>query len=88
MSQQLSIFSSDCLYVNPIDRNRETLKHFIDAAKNSLPGRPGYIYTNAICGKPKAEEVKVKSFDRLQRACKRANVDFYQVCVENNLHTQ
>lgn len=71
--------------IESIQRNRKTLKHFIDLAKNAQPGASGYLYTAVVRNKKNADQQCIDSIERLKRACKRAEVDYEKVCQENNL---
>lgn len=71
--------------VENVNRNRQTLKHFIDLAVIQSPGRPGYVYAYQNRGRKAADEESVKALERLERACKRAEVSYEAICQEHHL---
>lgn len=73
--------------IDSVQRNRKMLKHFIELAKNAQPGRSGYVYNVVNRSKKDADQQCTESIERLERACKRAEVSFETVCQENGIPT-
>ena len=71
--------------LDSVQRNRNTLKYFVEFVKNSRPGETGYVYTVVNRSKAHAEKQYAEAIERLKRACKRADVTYDKVCQENNL---
>lgn len=79
-------FVTELTRIDSVNRNRQTLNHFVDLAKHHMPGRQGYIYTYQHRGKKAAQEEMEKGLERLKRACKRADVSYDAVCQEHHLN--
>lgn len=68
-----------------VNRARASLGFFITAVKDSAPGGNTYKYNLTMGGKTIALQRYNESVGRLARACKRAELDFNTVLLENNI---
>ncbi len=69
--------------LDSVKLNRDTLRFFIDAAKNALPGAAGYTYEVINRGSKAADIAFLNAMVRLQRACERAEMDYHHVLREH-----
>lgn len=68
-----------------VNRARASSGFFITAVNDSAPGGVTYTYNLSMSGKAVALRRYNESIGRLAGACKRAELDFNTVLLENNI---
>lgn len=68
-----------------VNRARASLGYFVNAVKDAAPNGKTYLYNVNMSGKTVAVRRYNESVGRLARACKRAELDFNTVLLENNI---
>lgn len=71
--------------VDSVNRARASLGYFINAAKDAAPGSKTYLYNLSMSGEIVAIRRYNESIVRLARVCRRAELNFSTVLLENNI---